>query len=279
MGNTIVKNPRRIISQSGGDPSLPARVTTLENNEIIITYFESVSATTGTVTVPTGGTIMLDQFQGGVDAYVSTIANTKPTGIFPETSGGVVVDVSSFTSGGAWTLSGTPSAYPVAIIYVFKIKAKDYSNVTLTNVLELEEVDENASYALRLESQTGHNPADGLTYYFGRMSNAGATNSDGIRRVGIPKTGVIKAVVFSVRMGGVNGSNEDASIYIRKNSTTDQLLTSTYKFNFATGDRVDLYTGLSFAVSAGDYIEAKMVMPTFATNPTNIFYHMEVYIE
>jgi hypothetical protein len=143
MGQSAIKNPRRIVSQPGGggaDPALEARVEYLEDNEYKITYYAEINTSTGTITKPTGSTILLDQFFGGVDAYVSTIAGGQPTGDFPTTAGGVAVDVSSFDTMGNFTLSGTPSSYPVALIYILKIKAKDYSNLDITKILDLENI-------------------------------------------------------------------------------------------------------------------------------------------
>jgi len=130
-------NYKRVWSTS--DAGLTFRVSTLENNEYKITYFESVSAATGTITKPAQSTILLDQFFSGIDAYVSTIVNGQPTGILPQTSGGTPVDVSSFDALGNYTLTGTPSAFPVAIIYVLKIKAIYYSNLNIDNILDLED--------------------------------------------------------------------------------------------------------------------------------------------
>ena len=130
-------NYKRIWSTS--DAGLTFRVSTLENNEYKITYFESVSAATGTITNPAQSTILLDQFFSGIDAYVSTIVNGQPTGILPQTSGGSPVDVSSFDALGNYTLTGTPSAFPVAIIYILKIKSIYYSNLNINNILDLED--------------------------------------------------------------------------------------------------------------------------------------------
>jgi hypothetical protein len=120
------------------DPTLISRITQLENNEYKITYYAEISTDTGTITKPTGSTILLDQFFGGVDAYVSTIAGGQPTGNFPTTAGGIAVDVSSFDAMGDFTLSDTPSSYPVALIYILKIKAQDYSNLDISKILDLE---------------------------------------------------------------------------------------------------------------------------------------------
>jgi nitrogen fixation protein len=138
----IVGDDFQIVAEKaqGQINDIVTNVTTLQNNEYKITYFAEISTATGTITKPTGSTIMLDQFAGGVDAYVSKIANGQPTGNFPTTAGGVAVDVSSFDAMGNFTLSGAPSSYPVALIYILKIKAKDYSNLDITKILDLEGV-------------------------------------------------------------------------------------------------------------------------------------------
>lgn len=131
MGSSAIKNPRRIFSQNGGaiDPSIETRLETLENNEYQIIYWAPISSDSGTITKPTNSTIILDQFQSGADAFVTTIANGQPTGEPVYTSGGAEVDVATFDALGAYTLTDTPSAFDVALIYVIKIKAKDYVNV------------------------------------------------------------------------------------------------------------------------------------------------------
>lgn len=154
MGKSVIKNPRKIYSYPGGDPGLDPRVTILENNEYKITYFTEISNSTGTITIPTGATILLDQFQSGADVYVSTIQNGQPTGVFPRTSGGITVDVSSFDALGNYTLTGTPSSYPVALIYILKIKAKDYSNLNVNNILDLGEILVDSTFGLFINTLT-----------------------------------------------------------------------------------------------------------------------------
>lgn len=143
--NNILKYYRKLFinnysGSGGGDPTIPGRVTILEDNEYKITYFAEINAAAGIITIPTGATILLDQLFSGVDAYTSTIQNNQPTGIFPKTGGGVNVDVSSFDAMGNYTLTGTPSSFPVSLIYILKIKAKDYSNLDITKILDLEAI-------------------------------------------------------------------------------------------------------------------------------------------
>lgn len=138
MGQSAVKNPKKIFSQAGSDPALNNRVTNLENNEYKILYFETISSATGTITKPTGATILLDQFYSGGDALVETLSNGQPTGQSPLTIGGAVVSVTSFDTSGNYVLSGTPSSYPVALVYIFKIKAIDLPNLNMTNIMQMD---------------------------------------------------------------------------------------------------------------------------------------------
>lgn len=115
---------------------LSDNITNLNNNEYKLAIFQQINAATGTVTAPTGATILTNQISGGRDAFVSTIDTGQPTGNFPRTSADIPVDVASFDSSGNFTLSGTPSAYPVALIYWIKIKAQDLINVTIDNIIE-----------------------------------------------------------------------------------------------------------------------------------------------
>lgn len=107
----------------------------LGNNVYKVAYFASITSNSGTITKPTGSTIILDEFAGGVDAYVNAIANGEPTGENPLDANGVEVDVSSLDASGNYTLSGTPASYPVALIYIITIAAKDWANLTTENIL------------------------------------------------------------------------------------------------------------------------------------------------
>jgi hypothetical protein len=131
VDNTNPANP--IVNVSS---AFIARVSNLENNVYKVTYFESISATSGTITKPTGSTILADQFPGGIDALLSTISSSQPTGVNPVTAGGATVDVTSFDTAGNYVLTGTPSTYPVALIYVISIPALSWANLTIGNILE-----------------------------------------------------------------------------------------------------------------------------------------------
>lgn len=134
--------------------AIESRITNLENNEFKVAYFASVSSNSGTITIPTGATILLNQFPGGVDAYVSTIDTGQPTGKNPVTAGGVIVDVATFDASGNYTLTGVPNGYPVAIIYILKIDAKDWANLTTDNIIEYEKFDYTAVAPITVNANT-----------------------------------------------------------------------------------------------------------------------------
>lgn len=103
------------------------RIVRLEDRYIKCAWYTTVHAgTSGTITPPTGGTLVMNQWPGNVSAKSSTItAGQKPTLTAAQTGGGATITV-TMSSTGAWALSGTPSAYPIAIIYMYKIKLYQY---------------------------------------------------------------------------------------------------------------------------------------------------------
>lgn len=111
------------IQSHGPDVTLTARITALEDKYVkALWYAEISSGTSGTITPPTNGTIVLDEWGAGVDAVTSTISTgTHPDFISVKTAAGVVV-TATLAANGAWTISGTPSAYPIAIVYAYEIK-------------------------------------------------------------------------------------------------------------------------------------------------------------
>lgn len=116
------------------------QVNQLNGTEIKILYFEVIdisATTTGTVTLPTGATISLEEFGDGQDAVLSTISGTgQPLFETPYTSGtaiGVTLD-----SNGDWSVSDN---YPddIAIIFAISISFENFSGIDPDNYLPLDE--------------------------------------------------------------------------------------------------------------------------------------------
>jgi hypothetical protein len=91
-------------------------------------YTEISSGTTGQITVPAGATIQLNEFASGVDALCVAMSGVGglPTWETVEEADTTTVAVSSFDGEGNYVLSGVPSAYPVAVVFVYTVTVNYY---------------------------------------------------------------------------------------------------------------------------------------------------------
>lgn len=104
--------------------------TALGDKYVRTTRFASIGAgTSGTVTLPANSTVVLDDFGGGVDAVITTISAGRPTFSHAFTAAGDLV-TTSFDAGGNYTLSGAPSAYPVALVYRVRQKLSEFDSTS-----------------------------------------------------------------------------------------------------------------------------------------------------
>lgn len=111
-------------------------------------------------------------------------------------------------------------------------------------------------------------PADSTTYYMGLQVGLNTAQADVSTWSYIPKTGTLIAVYGVVNVQGTLGSNENVTISARLNNTTDVTVTSTSQWTTVTNAFSN--SGLSQAVTAGDYLQLKIVTPAWVTNPTNV---------
>ena len=116
--------------------SVNSDITNIKNYESKVLYYEEINNSTGTITKPANTVIFLNDFPQGYDAVVETIVNGEPTGQIAKTSGGTPITVTSFDTSGNYTLSGTPSSFPVALLYILRVKALYMSNLTFDNIIE-----------------------------------------------------------------------------------------------------------------------------------------------
>lgn len=131
-------------------------------------------------------------------------------------------------------------------------------------------------YTLYRQGNSQVNPLDNTTYYLDNYG--GLTTSQSVRtQIIVPKTGVVTAVYMRIAVEGVLGTAENVNIYLRKNNAGDTLLANDSKW---TGAMVTVAaTGLTLSVSAGDYLEFKIVCPAWVTNPTKVVPAGVIYIE
>ena len=99
------------------------------NTWVRSTRFASIgSGTSGTVTLPSNSTVILDDFGGTTDAVVATISGGRPTFTAALTAGGAIV-ATTFDGSGNYVLTGTPSAYPIAVIYRARQLLREYNGL------------------------------------------------------------------------------------------------------------------------------------------------------
>ena len=117
------------------------KVTILEDLLYEYEIYENItSGTTGTVTVPTGATIRLDQYPNAGDCLITKVGtDNRPIDEPPRTATGVEV-TATFDNSGNYILSGTPVSYPVSIIYQVAIKGKDIGNISLDSIVDWTDV-------------------------------------------------------------------------------------------------------------------------------------------
>jgi hypothetical protein len=128
-------------------------------------------------------------------------------------------------------------------------------------------------YTINVQALTS-SPTDAQTIYFGMLPKAPTTTAN-TSKVHIRKAGTITmANIYCY--SGTAGTNEAWSLYIRKNNTTDTLIST---LSVATNERIFTNSSLNISVIAGDYIEIKGVQPTWATNPLTCIYGGFLYIE
>lgn len=79
-------------------------------------FYEISSGTSGSVTLPGSSTVVLDDFGGTVDAVTAQMSGGRPTYDSAVDGGGAII-TATFDSSGNYTLSSSPSAYPIALVY------------------------------------------------------------------------------------------------------------------------------------------------------------------
>lgn len=101
--------------------------------------------------------------------------------------------------------------------------------------------------------------ASGGTYFLGGMFSKPQTGTEGKCKIHVLREGTIKRVAAQILADG-NFSNEPVSLYLRKNGTTDYLISDALDFSLLTQDIV---VDVEIPMARGDYFEMKFVTPTW----------------
>jgi hypothetical protein len=158
--------------------------------------------------------------------------------------------------------------------------------LSLTDVLPIVDLDAAAvtkkatlqnvrgGYVLELTCSPS-SPADATTYYLGSLYGSALHTTATGSATYIPRDGTITSIQLWVRVAGTLGSAETSTMSLRLNNTTDTTISTGVLCNAIAQH---LAATVSVAVTTADYIEIKWVSPTFATNPTNVTFHLSIYV-
>lgn len=130
-----------------------------------------------------------------------------------------------------------------------------------------------SNFIIQVQALTS-SPTDGATVYFGMLPKAPTTTAN-TSKVYLRRSCTLKhAEIYCY--SGTAGTNETWSLYVRKNNTTDTLIST---LNVNTSERVFTNASLNVSFVAGDYFEIKGIQPTWATNPATTIYGGYLYFE
>lgn len=224
------------------------------------TWFETInSGTAGTITgLPTGGEIVLDALGGGVDAVVSGITNGVPDYTSVQTSGGTTI-TTTFDENGNYVLSGTPSSYPVALIYVYRVQlakfdyTKTISDIEFTGTIGVESIN-SLNGALSLVEGEGIDVSSSGTVITVSGEDATDTNK-GIARFNSQNLTVSSGTVDTVQDIDTAASPTFSNIII-DNGTTLLTFNGSGQAEFA--NKLRCYGNVEF-VTGGDILNARSI--------------------
>ena len=110
---------------------LMRRINELENTDHEYEVFRVIeSGTEGKIELPEGVSIRLDQYPDLGDCLITGGAGGRPIDAGVYTAAGVHI-AGTLDSGGNYTLSGVPAAYPVYIVFQVECKGKSVSQISL----------------------------------------------------------------------------------------------------------------------------------------------------
>jgi hypothetical protein len=123
---------------------------------------------------------------------------------------------------------------------------------------------------------TVFNPADGTTYHFSNTDKAPTTSGAGYRKIYIPFNGTIKYIELVQNTGNTGFSSGNLNYSISTNGGTETIFRQISGTTYVT---VISNRTMNYNVSTGDYLTIRVQTPTWVTNPTDVTWTGNVFIE
>jgi hypothetical protein len=188
------------------------------------------------------------------------LANIESTGQIGEITGG---------ASGTLLQSTGASTSPVYTTAGYPSTAGTSGNVLKSNGTNFISTPP-STVSLNIINSTNGSPADSTTYYSGTSSaNAFSTTTSTSMsvRAYVASACTIYNVYGTIVVTGTLGSNENCTVFIRVNNTSNTTVTSSLQLTAVSNTFSN--SSLSIALNAGDYITIGFSGPAWATNPTN----------
>lgn len=201
-------------------------------------------------------------------ANVMSALATANNGVLVTSNAGVPSILAGGTTG--QILQANSAAAPSFSTATYPSTAGTSGNVLTSNGTNVSSAAP-SSITLYMSCPTNSSPADSITYFFtnGASPLTTTTTVTTPTRLYFPIATTIRAVAGNFHnSAGTPGSNENCTVFIRVNGSTDTNVTTTLQLT-ATDNPVTV-SGLAISISAGDYISIGFTGPAWATNPTNI---------
>ena len=117
-------------------------------------------------------------------------------------------------------------------------------------------------------------PVDATAYYIGGSAVAIAAGA-ALRRIMIPKSGIIRSAQLTIYSSTADGTNEAWTVSLYDGTTT----TAVAVVSAAVASRTWLNNNMNYPVTEGGYVQFVMTTPTWATNPDGCTCHYILVVE
>lgn len=188
------------------------------------------------------------------------------------------LDVTEYGSAGATITSNTsdsPSITLKSLSSTLVIEPdNDTVNYTISGLLPAG----SGGISIPFSVNSSSSLIDGYTYFIDQSGRT-ISNSESLRRTFIFKDCTIKGALCICAYNVGSASNENWSVYIRVNNTTDYLIETVSTSNQSSSVTCWRNDSLNISLSATDFYNIKVVCPSWANNPSGLFIYGIVYLE
>lgn len=119
-------------------------------------------------------------------------------------------------------------------------------------------------------------PADATTYYFGHPTMAGFYTTLGGHYLIAHRAGIITRATIYTLNTGTAGTSETSTMALLVNDASATTLSALITTNTSS---IKTVTGLTISLAATDVMEVRWIAPTYATNPTGVYFAVQLFLE